>query len=284
MFDVVAFFLHFLVFSPVSTRTALTRGLQVVKNGDVWNGNQGAEVVEGLSGAHGLDVNEHLVVVAGSLDDGVVLFARDEHTGTVSFLDRWRVGQRSIPSFHALNSVPLASSSPRLVTWDKSIHSARVAMPPPPPAPASGSEIQTSFVLLDGQGPVVLKRSHTVLSATDAVSMSINGQNYVVLAEASHMDTSGAGGVSVFTLQHQQVQVTRKILAESNQEQSLIKSLINATHHPGLIHVAFIASYKTVYKLCWKLCLLLCRQLYLLVSNDTGGVDLSRKAAAVARC
>ena len=66
----------------------------------------------GLRGAKGLDVSDNLAVVAGSMDNAVVLFARHPN-GTLSYLDSTFVGLRSVPSFHtAFNPKSLAPLSP----------------------------------------------------------------------------------------------------------------------------------------------------------------------------
>jgi hypothetical protein len=155
----------------------------------------GAGIVRGLQGAKGIDVNEHFVAVAGSHSNAVVLFAR-HNDGSITFLDQYSVGLRSIPSFHhRFNLQPLTLSGPTHVTSSESKISVSSHSNP--------ETVQTSFALDHGHGhgPVRLQRtSGDAVSASDAAAFSISGRHYLAVA---NQDGLGGGGVSVFLLHRQ---------------------------------------------------------------------------------
>ena len=142
-------------------------------------------------------MNHKYLAVAGSIDSAVAVFSR-RHDGGLDFLDSYSLGQRSIPSFHRVyNPLPLKSTSPSFMTS----YSTSGTTVPQIDLPALAT---SPFALQNVQGPVLLRHdSSSHISATDAVTMSIHGRQYLAVAQASN---AGGGQVSVFHLQrHAQV-------------------------------------------------------------------------------
>ena len=181
----------------------VVRNGQAVKqaSGNSWDSaslseaETGAGIVSGLRGAKGIDVNEHLVAVAGSHSNAVVVFVR-QLDGTIAFLDSSFVGLRSVPSFHHhFNPRSLTLSGPTHLTALESESESQGY------SDSTSQTVQTSFALGQGQGPVRIQRkSGEAVSANDAVTFTMYGLHY--LAVANH-DGFGGGGVSLFLLHRQ---------------------------------------------------------------------------------
>ena len=159
----------------------------------------GAGIVSGLKGAKGIDVNEHLVAVAGSHSNAVVVFAR-QLDGTIAFLDSSFVGLRSVPSFHHhFNPRPLTLSGPtHLTSLESDSRSRDREYDSRSSFDSTSQTAQSSFALGQRQGPVPIQRkSGEAVSANDAVTFTMYGLHY--LAVANH-DGLGGGAVSLFLL------------------------------------------------------------------------------------
>jgi hypothetical protein len=169
--------------------------VQVVKNGQTYQGRDGLQVLKGLGGAKGLDVNEHLVAVAGSLDDAVIIFERHSN-GSVSFMDRWYAGIRHIPSFHhVFNPLPIPSLFPSFKTALSESSSTSGFDDKGTPT----ESMNRVFALQPGASPVRLRTASAkgLVSANDALNLAVNGTLHLLVAES---DPQGAGSVVVYQL------------------------------------------------------------------------------------
>ena len=181
----------------------------MVRNGDVWNGKNGSKRIRGLGGAKGVDVKDDMVVVAGSMDNAVVVFTRHE-AGAVSYLDTIFLGLRDVASFHdSFNPQPLASLSPSYKVsftgipssnLEKSLHEQ-----PQPARHPPGTAAQTTFSMPASDGPVQLQPRGGGQAAADARVLEMDGQQYLVLAEKGAASAGGeaaaAGGATVLALE-----------------------------------------------------------------------------------
>ena len=202
---------------------------QVVRNDEFWNGNTGPERIRGLRGAKGLDVSDNLAVVAGSMDNAVVLFARHPN-GTLSYLDSTFVGLRSVPSFHtAFNPKGLAPLSPlykvSFTGEPSSILQGTLAQPSShPPSNPPGDPSTSALPVSDGPARLELHEGRESGAAADGCFIEMGGKQYLIIAESAE---TGGGGVAVLALEG----------ARGSQKLTQVQQLLRHTGVARLAHI-----------------------------------------------